>query len=387
MAKFHEIPAELRNILYSELLMNSGRRSPRQRALNEFALFTVSRQVHDESTSYFYQNGDIAIDALADATNVATILPPIADKYLQFLRRLTMHTLTGQASMPSVRKVANAITSLASIGADFDELSIWIISPLSHLLNSRVDDSIMEIDHPIIVALRRLIASGVAKTIRLRLKNTWFAPGVAQALYTENRSRLEIFVSDAHTTDLSSLERPLTGRYSSTHLSALSLDHEDINSCSASGSSSGSTPSSLPSSICSAFADLDAFSVSSFELSAADAAEKHERGQSESADAHDEMDEVTFFTDDDIEEWQASTQDLDHARLDENSNRNVDLNDDDGDGDADEEMEDVPQDVIEAIIGNMEEMEHHVANEADVTYMANFAPELLLTRHHLGHLV
>jgi hypothetical protein len=54
--------------------------------------------------------------------------------------------------------------------------------------------------------------------------------------------------------------------------------------------------------------------------------------------------------------------------------------------DGDEDMEDVQREEIQAIVRNMNETAHHIANDDDVTYMTNFAPDLLLSRHHLGHL-
>ncbi|KAF1850386.1 uncharacterized protein K460DRAFT_252641, partial [Cucurbitaria berberidis CBS 394.84] len=368
MAKFNELPAELRNVLYAGLLRNS------HPAGNELAIFMVSKQIHEESTSYFYQHNNIAIYAPSTTTGAATILPPIADKYIQFLRRLTIYTLTGQARTPSVQKAATTIASLAAIGTQLDELSITIMSPLSHFLNSRVDDSILDISHPITVALLQLLASGVAKTTCIELKNAWFAPGVAHTLHAKFGSRLRFSISDAHTMDPASLERPLTGRYSSKYLTTLDLSYEDLDSCSIPRTSISSMPSSLPSSVCSALADLDTFSVSSFEMKFENEAAKDELGESSN---ERDTSEQPFFTDDDIEEWQAST--LEFEQEDVDNLQDMDL-------DVDEEMEDVPQGDVQMFMNNLEETAHHVANTADVTYLANFAPDLLLSRHHLGHL-
>lgn len=365
------MPAEFRNVLYAELLQNS--RSPHQ-PHNELALFTVSKQLHKESTSYFYQHNDIAIDAPSAATNVATILPPIADKYLRFLRHLRVHIPTGQANWPSVRNAASTINSLASIGANFVDLHIFISSPLSPLLNSRVDDSTMDSHHPITIALRDLIAAGIAKSIHIQLKNAWFAPGVASALHSTPPSRLRFSISDNYTLDFTSLERPITGRYSSMHLTDWGLREEDVKDSSLGYPTSvSSTPSSLPSSLCSAFANLDTFSVTSFELASDD---EHDKD----GESYDEFDssEQPFFTEDDIEEWQAAT----HESQQEDSGSLVIHN-----LGEDEEMEDVPQEDIQAFMNNLEATAHHRANDADITYMTNFAPDLLLSRHHMGHLV
>ena len=376
MATFNDMPAELRNVLYQELIPTSKSYLLRLPTRNELALFTVSKQIHDESSSYFYQHNHIVInDPSVTTTKNATILPTIADRYLRFLRRLTIHTLTEQGNTPGVRKTAKTIASLAAIGARFEDLNIWIVSPLSHVLNCRVDDSIMTMDHPITVALRQLLDSGVAKTLRIKLKNSWFAPGVTHTLHTPPGSRLELLVTNTPTTDLGFLERPLTGRYSSTHLTAFGLGDVDVFSCSTDTASECSTPSFLPSSCSSALSNLETFSVTSFEMSSEDEVEKDER--SESSDERDTS-EAPFFTDDDIEDWQASAQEFEHDDL-------TDIQDEDLD--VDEEMEDVPEGDIQALFNNLEETTHHFANEDDVTYMTNFAPDLLLSRHQLGHLV
>jgi hypothetical protein len=40
-------------------------------------------------------------------------------------------------------------------------------------------------------------------------------------------------------------------------------------------------------------------------------------------------------------------------------------------------MEDVPGDETSAFMQNLREVAHHVANGDDITYMTNFAPDLL----------
>ncbi|KAH7397237.1 hypothetical protein BKA66DRAFT_408947 [Pyrenochaeta sp. MPI-SDFR-AT-0127] len=371
MAKFQDMPAEFRNVLYTELLKKG---TGYHRSRNELALFSVSKQLHTESTSYFYQNNDITIDAPSLATDTATILPPIADKYLRFLRNLGVHTITGQANWPGVRKAASTITSIATLDAQLDELNVFISSPLSQLLNSRVDDSVMDRCHPITIALQNLVASGVAKSICIELRNAWFAPGVASSLHPAPSSQLRFSISDKYVLDLDLLERPVTGRYSSMHLTDLGLREEDVRdagSCLA--TSLSSAPSSLPSSLCSAFADLDTFSVTTFEFGADDELDKN-------GESYDDFDtsEQPFFTEDEIEEWQASTHESSQEDL--SGAEGPTLGEDD-------EMEDVPQQDIQAFMNNLEETAHHHANEADMNYMTNFAPDLLLSRHHLGHLV
>ncbi|KAF1831631.1 hypothetical protein BDW02DRAFT_424820 [Decorospora gaudefroyi] len=369
MANFSNMPPELRNAIYSQL-HETRSRWPLQPTNNKLAL--VSKQLHEESTSHLYEHINTAVEVPAQATDTATILPPIADRYLRFLRRLTVYTTTGDPMSQGVRKVASIIASIATIGASFEQLQIHISSPLSKLLSFRVDDSIMGADHPITVALSRSLGCGVAKTTSIELKNTWFAPGVAQTLLDRYHARLQFLTVDGPVQDAQKLERPLTGSYLRRHLTALDLDDEAIaDAHSTNSSSTRSTPTSLSSSLCSAFEDLDTFSVTTFELSSDDD-DVAENG--ESADESRE-DEEPFFAGIDIEELEASTQqplaeDFDDVEVDE-----------------DEEMDEVPEEEVDAIMSNMEQAAHHVANEADVTFLTNFAPDLLLTRHNLGHLV
>ncbi len=103
---------------------------------------------------------------------------------------------------------------------------------------------------------------------------------------------------------------------------------------------------------------------------------KQEEDGESSDDIRDSIEQVPFFTDMDIEEWSASTT---HDASDE-LNHLDDLDDD-------EEMEDVPQEDIRNFMHNLEQVAHHNASEEDLSYMVNFAPDLLLTRHHLSHLV
>jgi hypothetical protein len=42
---------------------------------------------------------------------------------------------------------------------------------------------------------------------------------------------------------------------------------------------------------------------------------------------------------------------------------------------------------MDAIMGNMEDMAQHMANDIDMSYMTNFAPDLLLRQHNLSHLM
>ncbi|KAH6865435.1 hypothetical protein BKA58DRAFT_220957 [Alternaria rosae] len=370
MTRFDEFPAELRNMVYDHVLRDHYT----QQTHNALALFTVSKQVHLESTSYFYKNICISIHTPSSPTNnSATVLPPIPDRYLRFLGRLAVNATIGRAGLGRERKIADTIASLATIGADFEDLHIRIQSSLSRLTNSRVDDSVLHASHPITVSLRRLLDSGVAKLMRLDLHNVWLAPGIAQELHVRYGTRLQ-FVGDRNAVLApSTLERSLTGVYAGSHLTTLGVDDEVMaNSCS-DDAYTPQTPASLPSSICSAFEDLDMFSVTSFDL--------HSDTTADYEESTEHANEGSFFSGADIEEWEASTQAADQEKP--QHQYDIELGEDE---DEDEEMEDISQDDMEAIFGNLEETAHHVANDADMSYMTNFAPELLLTRHNLGHL-
>jgi hypothetical protein len=363
MASFENLPAELRNILYDKIL---GKPKPQYRAPNELAILTVSKKLHLESSSYLYEHNGLVIDVPSATTKTTTILPPIGDQYLRFLRHLKIHALTGPANCPRTLKAATAIGALSGIGAKFDQLTLVIESPLSHLLNSRVDDSVMKATHPITMAIQAVLRSKVVDVLRIQLQDAWFSSGVAHSLETELGSRLEFLVNGLPVHDISVFEKPLTGRDSSTHLTAFGLNEEEsiVFPNFPNASSPLSAPYSLPSSTCSALSNLDAFSVTAFEHGL-----DHDDQSRPSA--------AGFFSEEDIEEWSACTQE----------DQDDELMDDMEDLDVDEEMEEVPQDVMQAYIDNMQDVAHHVANEGDVTYMTNFAPDLLLSRHHLDHLV
>ncbi|CAE7212623.1 hypothetical protein CFE70_009580 [Pyrenophora teres f. teres 0-1] len=377
MPEFQDIPAELRNSIYSQLL---ERRDSRQQIHQNFGLFTVSKQMHNESTSYFYQHNPIDVHVSSPATHSATVLPPIADKHLRYLRWLSVYATTAETHSSRQQKVASTIASLAVIGAEFKHLHICLQSSLSKLLSSRVDDAVFDSDHPITVALRQLLKSDVADIVSLELCNTWFASGVAQKLHAQYGTRLRFVSTSKQTVDPCTLERPLTGTYVSTHLTGLDLDEEAVADARCPGIlsafSTSSTPSSLVGSLSSAFADLDAFSAIAFGLG------EDEPVDDDYSDQTSQQEEETFFSMSDVEEWESSAQEQEQDGLDNNEDMDLDDNSDDND----EEMEEIPEEEMDAIMGNMEDTAHRLANDADMSYMTNFAPELLLTRHNLGHL-
>jgi hypothetical protein len=380
MAKFRDLPCEMRNALYDQLLRdeNKSRHVPQ----NALALLGVSKQLHEESASYFYQHNHFTIDTRIIPTGAATILPPVADKYLRFLKRLELHVPLGPCIEVRTGRVAATIAALSAIGAQFTELNLLFTSSLSRMLNARVDDAILDSKHPITEALRTVLRANVTATLRIQLEDVWFAPGVAQVLQADFRPQLEFYHQERRVCEPSELERSLTGRYSSTHLTDLSLDLGEVMNFNALDDleSPHSTPSSLPSSHHSAFAELDTFSVSSFELGSNEPDSKDHDGSTQCGNYEGVE---PFFNDDDIEEWSACTQETQGS----SDAQMLDDAEDFANDDEVEDMEDDPNAEFQAIIDNMQEVAHHMANEEDITYMTNFAPELLLPRHSLGHLV
>jgi hypothetical protein len=383
MVDFLELPSEIRNAVYEEVF-GSGRNID-FRNQDELVPLAVSKQTRDESASYFYQHNAVTIYAPTTANGNATILPPIADKYLRFIRRLTIHATIGHSTISETRKVATAIAALAGVGAQFAELNIRIESRLSRILSSRVDDCTMGSNHAMTLAIRAVLQSNVAKIIRIQLEGVWFAPGVAQTLKAAFSTRLEFVADDANGEKVSinisnlgaNLERSLIGRDAITHLTDLDFSSQDITDMS-SGSelgSSASTPSTLLSSRCSALADLDMFKVSS---SGPDSDEKEYEDRNDSVMGDDDTSEP-FFGLDDIEEWSNEVE-LGPGGEDENLDDLEEL-------DEDEEMEDVPQEDFDALAHNQRELAYGMAIDEDITYFTNFAPDLLLSRHKLGHLV
>ncbi|KAF2250318.1 hypothetical protein BU26DRAFT_299843 [Trematosphaeria pertusa] len=221
---------ELRNLVYDEVLFYETNSSTinSKLASNRLALFSTSRSLHLETASYFFANGNFNVDIPSPATPGATILSPIADSYLRFLKHLTINIRVGDASRPEVQKTAEAITALADIGADFEEINLNIeaASYLSPLLNARFDDSILDMSHPVTASLRRILEFGACKIIRVRLDGAWFAAGVATKLQATFGPCIQFVSPDTGSPrDVSHFERELRGRRSTTPLRMFT--HED----------------------------------------------------------------------------------------------------------------------------------------------------------------
>ncbi|CAI9632559.1 unnamed protein product [Alternaria burnsii] len=351
MKMFNDLPAEVRNTIYGQLLDSYHL----QQTPAVSALFGASKQIGQESASYFHQHNAFAITAASPRNDSATILPPIADKWIRYLRRLSVYATISGANSERERNIASTIASLAITGAKFEDLYIRIDSSLSKLANSCVDDSILYAQHPIMLALQRLLDANVADVIRLELHGVWFAPGIGQVLHAQYGNQLQFVAGEKPVMDLSVLERFLTGSLASSHLVKLGVNDEVIAKPYSCGDDS--TP--------------NMFSVTSFDLGSDTTADNEE--------SKEDANESSFFAGIDIEEWEASTQAADEELQ---AQPDMELDEDD-----DDEMEEVSQDEMDAIIGNMEDMAQHMANAIDMSYMTNFAPDLLLRQHNLSHLM
>lgn len=367
MADLGKLPAEVRNAIYGQLFCGGGSEA-RESSRSELTMFTVSKQLHGESSSYFYGNNEMIINIPSLPTATATKLPPIADRYLPFLKRLTLHVPAGPAQDLETPYIATAIEMVSGIGAELTELKLVLTSYISRHLNSRVDDSVLDAAHPVTNAIHRLLQTNVATIVRITLNNAWFAPDVAQVLKIEFGSKVEFYQDDVLVQNPTAIERAILGRFASQHLTNLGLDEESVSDLSR---KRGSTPdnlalSSSPSSLCSVLCDLDMFSVSSFG-SGADITKPSGYDDSFEAPSLHEP----FFSEDDIEGWSSGTQD--ESTVEE----------DDFEMDLDDELEDVPKDEVDAFMRNMGAVAEQNATDIDIDFLTNFAPELLLSKAQL----
>ncbi|KAF2623523.1 hypothetical protein BU25DRAFT_414277 [Macroventuria anomochaeta] len=350
MVTFTNLPAEMRNIIYGKLLTDAVANPVR---LNDtFSLLTTSRPVHEEAASYFYQHNTFTVSLPATTHNQerssqdATILPPISDKYVKYLRHLTIDVRLNISRAPDC---ANHLAALANLDTALFTLTLNLSSNTSRVLTNRVDDCVLHAKHPITLALQHLLSSNLAQSVRINLNNVWFAPGLATQLQTEFKYSLELATS----TTFPSLERAPINQTTQSYLYALGLEARDVEDAEEiqPPSSSADFFPSLPSSWSSALSALDQFSPTEHLYEdPGDLREFPKMGRADSL-----FDEPIFDMDD----------------LEEGSE--VELTEDDDVGD--EEMEGI--DDFDAILDNMEDVVQRRVNEMDVCYMTNFAPEML----------
>ena len=212
---------ELRNTIYDLVYQNdlSSRAS--------LALMQASRQLHLEVSSHYYARDCFNISCPIEPTPGATILPPVNDRYLRFLKEVGIELEVGSASLPRVQETAVTIRNLTTIGAHFDKLTFLIQFPseFSPFLRARFDDMIMDQAHPIAAAIDHVLGSKVSEVAYIILNGAWFAPGVATKLKDRYGARLQFMQANekpslSEISDLALCERPFTGT-SSAMLGAL----------------------------------------------------------------------------------------------------------------------------------------------------------------------
>lgn len=353
MATFTDLPAEVRNSIYRELL--GGVATAAGQREGTLGLLTASRLIHEEAASYFYQHKTFTISfpvAMSDRRTTAfstplqgaTVIPPIPDKHLRYLRQLTIDVRLDACSHI---QHAQRISSLCKSDARLSLLTLNLTSKASKILSNSVDDYVLHSRHPLTLALQHLLTSNTAQLVRIQLNNVWFGPGTATQLQSEFGDRLELHTAAA------SLERCLLGQTTQSHLYSLALDDRDIEDATYIALSTTESDGllSLPSSLSTALSELDRFSP--MEFLDDDAVDLDDLWKAETAESV--FDEAFFGT---MDGFDARSEDL---------NADDDVDDDDMEGIDD----------FDAVMGHVEEVMHFRANQMDVEHMVNFAPGLL----------
>ncbi|KAG9199012.1 hypothetical protein G6514_009113 [Epicoccum nigrum] len=327
MASFMDLPPEMRNCIYNQIIT-----SPTSR----LALSSASKEIHEEVSSYFYQHNVFTID-LPGETNGTTILPRVPDRYLKHLRHLTVNIcVTAFNSTHSAERLA----TLAGQDMALSVLTLNLSSITSRLLSTRTDDPVLDESHTLTRALQQLLLSSVVSRLRVNLDAVWFAPGLATKLLGAFEGELEIVTVEK------GVERNLLGQTMQSHLLDLGLEGEFDEGASSSSSTVDTAPST-PESLRSALSELDRFSPMHFLDE--DENDVYEVGLQEK------------------ETIGVVLEDVDRSEMEEELTEEDDIND--------EEMEDI--DGLDAIFTNLQDVAHWRANEADVYYATNFAPEML----------
>jgi hypothetical protein len=168
-------PAEIRNILYDRVFHEDISNA------DSLALMRTSKHLHLEAGSHFYANNPFVVSIPGPSVPGATVLPPMNDRYLPFLKDVGIEINAGCAARPRVQDIATAITRLSTTGAEYDTVSFLIQFPpeLSFFLQDRCDEAILDKSHPITAALQHLLKSGVSKVVQIWMNGAWFAPGLA----------------------------------------------------------------------------------------------------------------------------------------------------------------------------------------------------------------
>ncbi|KAJ4349367.1 uncharacterized protein N0V89_007981 [Didymosphaeria variabile] len=188
------LPPELRNSIYDRVFHGDISNA------DSLALMRASQELHVQAGSHFYANNNFVLKLPGPVVPGATVLPPINDRYLPFLKDIGIEIDVGCPVRQRVQEIAAAIQSLTTIGAEFDKISFLIqFSPeLSFFLQDRYDDAILGESHPITTALDQLLSSG-SKSVQIWMNRAWFAPGVATKMRACYGSRLKFMrLNDEH---------------------------------------------------------------------------------------------------------------------------------------------------------------------------------------------
>ncbi|KAJ4992412.1 hypothetical protein SVAN01_02121 [Stagonosporopsis vannaccii] len=362
MAGLTALPSELRNAIYTPLLTGP---SP------TLSLLRVSRRLHNETASLFYQHNTFIVElprAEGDESLSASILPPIPDKFVQYVRNLTLHVRL-RSSVAAQAECARQVDQLVDASMELVRLTVHIQSNSSRFLARFVDDTVLTAADPLTVALGRLCAR--AQRARVEVEGVWFAPGVAPVLRNKSGEKAEV-VSAAGGEE--AVERRLVGQTTATHLRELGLDegereaaHDHHGLDKGEGEVVHVSPREALWDVLQA---LDPFSPADFFLGdeGADGASEM-KGQQADMFVDEDFSTATHgrFGEEGEEGEEELTEENDMADGEEELTEKDDV--------ADEEMLDI--DDLEAILGNMEDVARHTTAERDMSFLTTFAPGIL----------
>ena len=284
------------------------------------------------------------------------VLPPIDDRYVRFIKKITVNLRAGFPALHSVQAAASRLTRLSGTGIELEAITLAIgaAEGVSPIMNTIWDDSIIPLDHPIVAAFAHLLETGAAKVVQLRLQGAWLANGAAAQLKARFGSRLQFAATDgtviAETDSLSQLERTSTGKTASRIALGAAVEDRFFDPAQPS-------PISDP-----GFAGLtigDLFGAD------ADWEGDEDEEMTDIGEEFDMADEEEFITDDETNETQEMEED-DLADID------VDL---------DEDLMPIDEDEFDHYADSYNEMARQQSirreGSASVRFLINMAPELL----------
>lgn len=332
MASFTALPPELRNAIYSSLLTGP---SP------TLSLLRVSHQLHHEAASFFYQHNALTLSLPCAASND----PPIANKYLKYVRQLTLNIRLPRT--PSAQTLcAQIILDLLAAGVELGSLTVNIASPFSAFLARRVDDTVLTAGQPVTLALGGLCAR--AERVRVELEGVWFGAGVVGGLRDRGGGGVEVV--GAAGGGEAGVERGLSGVGMERYFGELGLGGPVEG-----GGAWGGDSSVL---MCEVLGGLDHFSPTEFWSGDDGRWEVGRKGQC--ADWLD-TEAVAFGAYGGNGEGEAVGDEEEELTEEDDV--------------SDDEMLDI--DDFDAILGNLGNVAQNMAAERDICFLTNFAPGVL----------